>query len=370
MFKKEKNLWYFTRQHCSDIIIDVNTGQINCNIYDGPFRYEIRDRVYENSPPRSIINNFIDNWYYNHDLLELITNKDALSFIDKLLSISDCADCFSLGNSFFACSKDTVLDRLTVINNNISDFVKLLPHIKEVLPYEDPLMTYYYYKIAPDIFKDKTIYFCYYWGYYIKENNRYLSYFKKHLTDDIISSMNTFFSINELFYMINTIISQATEMNYVELPDYPLLKMSAIVTKNYRVFQDAERTKKINIVFNKHKILTTYKTNEYSIEMPLSTEDLIKEGNIQNNCVGGYAEEVAEGKSIIVFIRKNSAPYITCEIDPRTGCIVQALLKYNESIKDPKDRDFIRSFQKFLNSYFDMEEEEEEEEEEDYDLYF
>lgn len=368
MFKKEKNLWYFTRPNHPDIIIDVNTGQINCNsMINNELKYEIRDRLYENLHHRSIISNFIDNCYYNHDLFELLTNKDALLFVDKLLSISDCADHPLLGNGFFSFSKYTILNRLTMINNNISDFMKLFPHIKEVLPHEDPLMVYYYYKNAPDIFKDKSIYFCYHWGRYIKENDQYLSYFKKHLTDDIIHSMNTFFSISDLFYMINTIISQATEMNYTELPDYPLFKMSTIVTKNYRVFKDAKRTKNIKIVFDKYKTLTTYKSNEYSIEMPLSTEDLIKEGNVQNNCVGGYADAVAEGDSIIVFIRKNNTPYITCEIDPRTGRIVQALLKYNHDITDIKDRNFIVGFQTFLFSYFNIDIEEEEE---DYELDF
>ena len=52
-----------------------------------------------------------------------------------------------------------------------------------------------------------------------------------------------------------------------------------------------------------------------------SAEEITREGEQQSNCVAGYAKRHAEGKTIILLLRKCSAPgesWHTVEIDPAT----------------------------------------------------
>lgn len=62
-----------------------------------------------------------------------------------------------------------------------------------------------------------------------------------------------------------------------------------------------------------------WSNDEYAIVMPKSAEDIINEGAILNHCVGSYCERVANGKSIILFLRKIDdldKPFYTLEIRP------------------------------------------------------
>lgn len=69
-----------------------------------------------------------------------------------------------------------------------------------------------------------------------------------------------------------------------------------------------------------------YSSSGYSIVVPMTAEDIRSEGNNLCHCVGGYVSRVAEGKSIIVFLRKCkdlNKPYYTVELNPLTKKIVQ-----------------------------------------------
>ena len=82
----------------------------------------------------------------------------------------------------------------------------------------------------------------------------------------------------------------------------------------------------------------------------LRCEDLMREGRILHHCVGAssrYMEKMAEGKSWILFLRKQDSPeepYYTLEIDMKTDEILQW---YSEYDRKP-DREKI---QKVLNKY-------------------
>lgn len=61
------------------------------------------------------------------------------------------------------------------------------------------------------------------------------------------------------------------------------------------------------------------------IVLPKSIDDIVREGKLQNHCVGGYADRHAEGKLHILFLRKISepeTPYYTMEVNTK-GDIVQ-----------------------------------------------
>lgn len=62
-----------------------------------------------------------------------------------------------------------------------------------------------------------------------------------------------------------------------------------------------------------------WSNDKYAIVMPKSAEEIITEGAILNHCVGNYCERVANGESIILFLRKLDEldkPFYTVEIRP------------------------------------------------------
>lgn len=73
-----------------------------------------------------------------------------------------------------------------------------------------------------------------------------------------------------------------------------------------------------------------YSDMSYEVMSPDCVEALIKEANSQRNCLVTYINDVAEGKTNIVFIRKSNNPnksYVTVEI--KEGEILQARAKNN-----------------------------------------
>ena len=87
-----------------------------------------------------------------------------------------------------------------------------------------------------------------------------------------------------------------------------------------------------------------FEDEEYFVRTPLNVLELFDESCQQDNCLSGYVDSVASGKTNIIFIRKKNAPeksYITMEISDRR--IIQAKAKYNE-IPTRKDWDFIEKF--------------------------
>lgn len=59
--------------------------------------------------------------------------------------------------------------------------------------------------------------------------------------------------------------------------------------------------------------------DKYAIVMPKCADEIITEGAILNHCVGNYCERVANGESIILFLRKLEEldkPFFTVEIRP------------------------------------------------------
>lgn len=63
---------------------------------------------------------------------------------------------------------------------------------------------------------------------------------------------------------------------------------------------------------------------ELQIVCPQRANDLVDEGKALHHCVGGYIDNVAEGRCLIVFVRRveePKKPYVTVEV--RDGKIAQ-----------------------------------------------
>lgn len=81
--------------------------------------------------------------------------------------------------------------------------------------------------------------------------------------------------------------------------------------------------------------------------VPSHLSDLIREGEAMHNCVGTYAARVAREDTDVVFVRRTANPkesYITVEVEPGTGRIIQAREKYNTEVKGKPARDFMAAF--------------------------
>jgi hypothetical protein len=91
-----------------------------------------------------------------------------------------------------------------------------------------------------------------------------------------------------------------------------------------------------------------YKGEKYSIISPGTIDELDIEGNVLHHCVGSYKNNVAKGKEIILFLRRNSdlkTPFYTIDLDT-DGYIRQIHTKYNGNISSDPEKDDLISFLK------------------------
>lgn len=87
------------------------------------------------------------------------------------------------------------------------------------------------------------------------------------------------------------------------------------------------------------------------IRLPMDAAELIKEGAHLHHCVGGYAQRMADGKTIILLIRRTSdpdTPFYTLEW---TGSYVQQCrtIRNRDYRTDPQVRDFVQAWADMVN---------------------
>lgn len=92
--------------------------------------------------------------------------------------------------------------------------------------------------------------------------------------------------------------------------------------KRRRAEQRKREKKKKEILQNlapHYSELLDFSVKGMCIVVPTSPEEIRKEGELQGHCVGTYVDRVANGSSVIVFLRQSEAkdvPYYTIELDP------------------------------------------------------
>lgn len=100
-----------------------------------------------------------------------------------------------------------------------------------------------------------------------------------------------------------------------------------------RKIQEAKRRrtfKKLSLDYDK---IFSCEEKKYSIVVPLTKEDLIKEGEQNKNCVGGYDDRIADGYSIVLFLRETKnkeQSFCTVELNPKTYKIIQCRFYDND----------------------------------------
>ena len=86
-------------------------------------------------------------------------------------------------------------------------------------------------------------------------------------------------------------------------------------------------------------------SNGLLIYVPESAEDLEKEGKALHNCIGTYVDRIAEGKTLVFFVRKLNAPqepFVAFEY--YNGKVVQVRYDHNKVVDDSNVIDFVNRF--------------------------
>lgn len=102
----------------------------------------------------------------------------------------------------------------------------------------------------------------------------------------------------------------------------------------------------------------TFSANGMSVIIPTVREQFSDEAKQQNNCVEYmYLPRVSEGRTHVVFVRKDDAPdksYISCEVT-NEGYINQFYLSHNRCVTLEVDIEFKRLYQEHLRAHWDEE---------------
>lgn len=110
-----------------------------------------------------------------------------------------------------------------------------------------------------------------------------------------------------------------------------------------------------DIFLSRYNDILKFEYGNLEVILPTAPADLIKEGNDNHNCVGGYIQYIVNGTSIVVFVRHKDSPdksYITCEITP-DGRIYQFYLQYNNRVQEAEDKTFYELYQAYLYQHAD-----------------
>lgn len=94
----------------------------------------------------------------------------------------------------------------------------------------------------------------------------------------------------------------------------------------------------------------SFSSEDYSIRLPMSAKEIIREGHELHHCVGNYIQKVAKGKTLILLIRKKEnpfSPYYTLELNPENYKVIQ-VRGYNNSDEDESINKFLENYKKNL----------------------
>lgn len=179
-----------------------------------------------------------------------------------------------------------------------------------------------------------------------------------------------YYFYNQKLYALRTDKSKNMSYNYGERYIFTYLQCCKIMQKQpiktnnfmreyietlmaYDIWQETAKKERFLSHYERYKNNLTFSCGNYVVVLPKSPQDLVTEGNEMHHCVGGYIDRVANGETLIIFIRHKDTPdkcYITAEINPETGKILQYYLAYDRTICNVEDREFKNALQRWLQS--------------------
>lgn len=151
---------------------------------------------------------------------------------------------------------------------------------------------------------------------------RKLNYQPDQLADYLINRVSVYQGIQIpqiAFQNLQDYIRMQTDMG-AEYERYPrsLKLYHDLAERNYQLVLDEIQAKKFHeAVTDPDYLRCCWKSKDYSIITPVTSEDLVREGSSLNHCVGSYVNRVMNGETRIYFLRKNDEPdrpYVTVEV--------------------------------------------------------
>lgn len=182
----------------------------------------------------------------------------------------------------------------------------------------------------------------------IKEANLSISKLYKFLYKDAPMQQGLY-SVNETLRLLydSFNLSKLLELPFDKNPK-ALVRYHDILTREYNTIKDEIINKKFAEKVKKYDYLNYCPDkSKFAIVVPKESQDLVREGKLMRHCVASYIDKVAEGKSIVAFLRKTEdidAPYVTIEVSPHDYSIVQVKKKHNERLTNEKAIDFVNEW--------------------------
>ena len=162
--------------------------------------------------------------------------------------------------------------------------------------------------------------------------------------------------INSNFFEYHRLWNILKDINQLDLSEFPELPKINVIEDKIRemqvkitMYEDEALYADLN---SKYKEFVSkleqyeYSEDKYCIIRPQVVQELDIEGNVLHHCVGSYKHNVAEGKEIILFLRKTDdpkTPFYTIDLDT-DGYIRQIHTRYNGDIKDDPEKDDLKAF--------------------------
>ena len=130
------------------------------------------------------------------------------------------------------------------------------------------------------------------------------------------------------------------------VPLYPrYLKVAHdVASRNVKLLKNDVDNLKVARVWKKYHNNLDAKIGNYVIYQALTPKEIVEEGTNNSNCVGGYVRSVANGESIILFMRNKDTPsksWVTLEV--RSNHLVQAYATFDRPLDD-KAQDLLSSW--------------------------
>lgn len=133
--------------------------------------------------------------------------------------------------------------------------------------------------------------------------------------------------------------------NVKKYPKY-LRSMHDIITANYNAY---EKNYNEDLFYKLRKSELEHEGKKFSIVIPSTPKEIIKEGTDLNHCVGSYIDKILKGETYIFFLRlkkDKEKSLITLEIIGRE--IVNAKGSYNRPVNE-EEKNFLETYCKIKN---------------------
>lgn len=189
----------------------------------------------------------------------------------------------------------------------------------------------------------------------IKKNPNWVYRFLKYQEDALFNKLVATNVITEVgFYSVLDNIAKYCDEMEVKLPKgNSLLDEYELLKNNHFAWKNAAKEEAFKEVQSK---ITPYENDEFIALIPTTIQEVVKEGNEQRNCAGGYwldhygnsDTKFARG---MIFVRKKSNPdkaYITCDFTVADGEIWQYYYACNKSVYDDAENRFRKELQQHL----------------------